>query len=471
MMGVGGIPVRSQFAQSAGVGPGRTTLAKTNGGKSFQSAVSAKPSPLIIVGPSNSTSPDASGVWHHGSGRGWRQGYVFSDGGERRRVFAGTDRVAVRGLRRGLAYRPSGSRANLGLLGLAGGLAEAQPSSLCRRLRGRWVSDQARHRRILVFAAGPTHCRDQADRLRLGSTITFTTPIHIWLPVKPCRPAFPLRATPCHERRGRGPEADRRRQRQPAVPLGSSVLGQERRQHVWHEEGFAIDKSSFRIELREFYVHDAAWAQPGGGGYAISLSAGTTEVLIENGISVRANKVLVALGGGGIGGRLQLMDLGYINTNGAWVETGLNASHMVGAHHILFEGNYGQQCRQRQYARQQYLPHFFRNHLRGTRTPFDNQAGGRIDDVPRKHRNGPRRYAGLMAYSYWMCSALRADAGWVYEVGNSVPYPTDAQVSATAIRHGNFDYVTNTVKWSSTIADRTLRTRSSTPGAVTPGRG
>ena len=36
------------------------------------------------------------------------------------------------------------------------------------------------------------------------------------------------------------------------------------------------------------------------------------------------------------------------------------------------------------------------------------------------------------------------------------PYPTDAQVSATALRHGNFDYVTNTVKWSSTIADHTL---------------
>ena len=99
---------------------------------------------------------------------------------------------------------------------------------------------------------------------------------------------------------------------------------------VWHGEGFAIE-NSFRIELREFYVHDAAWAQPGGGGYAISLSHGTAEVLIENGISVRANKVMVArsAGAGSVVG-YNYVDMGYINSIGSWIEVGLNASHMVG---------------------------------------------------------------------------------------------------------------------------------------------
>ena len=36
------------------------------------------------------------------------------------------------------------------------------------------------------------------------------------------------------------------------------------------------------------------------------------------------------------------------------------------------------------------------------------------------------------------------------------PYPTDAQVSATTLRHGNFDYVTNTVKWDPAITNHTL---------------
>src|SRR5262245_19518136 len=44
-----------------GAGPGRTTLAKTDGARPFQEAVSAKTSPLIIVGPSR-FADDPSGV-------------------------------------------------------------------------------------------------------------------------------------------------------------------------------------------------------------------------------------------------------------------------------------------------------------------------------------------------------------------------------------------------------------------------
>ncbi|WP_213030215.1 hypothetical protein, partial [Acinetobacter baumannii] len=78
---------------------------------------------------------------------------------------------------------------------------------------------------------------------------------------------------------------------------------------------------------------------PGGGGYAISLSAGSSEVLIENGIAVRANK-LIAMRSAGAGSVVayNYMDMSYINTQGSWIETGLNASHMVGPHHVLFEG-------------------------------------------------------------------------------------------------------------------------------------
>ena len=36
------------------------------------------------------------------------------------------------------------------------------------------------------------------------------------------------------------------------------------------------------------------------------------------------------------------------------------------------------------------------------------------------------------------------------------PYPTDAKVSATTLRHGNFDYLTNAVKWDPAIASHTL---------------
>ena len=36
------------------------------------------------------------------------------------------------------------------------------------------------------------------------------------------------------------------------------------------------------------------------------------------------------------------------------------------------------------------------------------------------------------------------------------PYPIDMKVSETTLRHGNFEYLTNTVKWDGEIADRAL---------------
>ena len=82
-----------------------------------------------------------------------------------------------------------------------------------------------------------------------------------------------------------------------------------------------------------------------------------------------------------------------------------------------------------------------------------------------------------MAYSYWMSFVgnVLGAAGtdewmgrtkprfadgkpgiWMLGWDAVRPYPTDAQVSATTLRHGNFDYLTNTVKWDPAIADRAL---------------
>ena len=89
--------------------------------------------------------------------------------------------------------------------------------------------------------------------------------------------------------------------------------------------------------------------------------------------------------------------------------------------------------------------------------------------------NGPKRAAGAAYYSYWhsfvgnVLGAAGQMAGWVYESGNMdqpaifllgwddwAPYPIDPKVAATTIRHGNFDYVTNSVKWDPSISTQTL---------------
>jgi hypothetical protein len=248
----------------------------------------------------------------------------------------------------------------------------------------------------------------------------------------------------------------------------------------WLNEGFAVD-GSFRVQIEEFYVHDAAWPVPGGGGYAISLSAGSSEVLIENGISIRANKVMVVRScGAGSVVAYNYMDDGYISGQEYWQETGINASHMVGSHHVLFEGNYGfNMDSDSTHGNSIYLT-FFRNYASGFRRPFSNTLNhdALVDDLNDKPGgNGPLRAAGAMSYSYWMSwvgNVLGTPGhtrGWVYNGGShgtpaifmlgwddKPPHPVDARVAETAIRHGNYDYLTKLVGWDGHISNHALPT-------------
>lgn len=461
-----------------GAGPGRTIIAKTNGAKPFQSAVSAKPSPLVVVGAS-----------------------LFSSTGDSTNTI-GSVALAADAVKGEYSVRVADT------VGFAPGqvvlLDESSGAAWQKDPQGRgkiWASADWRvvwqkHDPAVQFvddfapealsttprSAGSWFSRLDRPTAEIkevasvsGSTVTFTTPIHITY--RTGNAAQLSRYAQSHVMNAgvedltlTGGDAGNLRFNWAAKSWARNVEST-----VWHGEGFAIH-ASFRIELREFYVHDAAWAQPGGGGYAMSLSAGSSEVLIENGIAVRANKVMAvrSAGAGSVVG-YNYMDMSYINTQGYWIETGLNASHMVGPHHVLFEGNYGHNAdSDNTHGNSIYLT-FFRNQLRGIRSPFDNQAGGRIDDAVQA-RNGPQRCAGLMAYSYWMSfvgNVLGADGkmdGWVYEGSFAdgkpavwmlgwdavTPYPTDAKVSATTLRHGNFDYLTMTVKWDPSIASRTL---------------
>jgi len=238
---------------------------------------------------------------------------------------------------------------------------------------------------------------------------------------------------------------------------------------LWLNDGFDLN-ASFRVQLEGVYVHDAAWPVNGGGGYAISFAWGSSEALIENSISVRANKVMVARssGAGSVIG-YNYMDDGYINGQDGWVEIGLNGSHMVGAHHMLFEGNYTFNMDSDITHGNSIYHTFFRNYAAGLRKPFTALDGTLIDDS--KGCCGYLRAAGAHAYSYWfsfignVLGTPGKTTGWVYDgIGGTNAFPPnaiwalgavdispqgyDAKVAATAIRDGNYDYVTNSVKWA-----------------------
>jgi hypothetical protein len=240
---------------------------------------------------------------------------------------------------------------------------------------------------------------------------------------------------------------------------------------VWHDEGIALD-NSFRIEVRDSYIHDAAWPQPGGAGYAISSAFGSAECLIENNISMIANKVMVArCAGAGSVVAYNYVDDGFINTNEAWIEIGLNASHMVGPHHVLFEGNYGFNFDSDKTHGNSIYHTIFRNWLRGVRKSFVNpHTGDTVDDTTGGGlTNGPRRCAGAAAFSYWMAfvgNVLGASgqmSGFIYNstgtdsMGNKTiwllgwddwsPQPWDSNVEARTTREGNWDWLQSQQSW------------------------
>ena len=240
----------------------------------------------------------------------------------------------------------------------------------------------------------------------------------------------------------------------------------------WIGEGVAIN-NSFRVELRDSYIHTGSWPEPGGAGYAISFAKGSSEALIEINIliDVCKNMVFRSSGAGSVVAYNYADDLFDFDTP-PWVEVGLNASHMAGSHHVLFEGNLSHNAdSDYTHGNAIYLT-FFRNDLTGQRQHFTDQSGVR---------------SIALAYGSWWDSFIGnvmgrpgKMAGWSYEnpamktntavwgsggVGSvwMLGYDPerwgmtpDPKTLSTVIRGGNFDYLTNQVAWTSSLRAQTL---------------
>jgi hypothetical protein len=240
----------------------------------------------------------------------------------------------------------------------------------------------------------------------------------------------------------------------------------------WWGECVAIE-NGFRDELVDSYIHDGAWAEPGGAGYAISLAFGSSGILIENNIVLKANKVMVSRSAGaGSVTAYNYMDDGYIATVEGWIEDGINNSHMVGSHMMLFEGNQSFNADSDDTHGNTTYDVFFRNYLTTMRSTFTSDyTGDAIDDTDAAAGvNLPKRAFGAHSYSYWLSavgnvlgtpgvttaangyvdSATGTDwpptmwlLGW-NEVGNHTP---DPNVAATMIRDGNWDSYLGQQTW------------------------
>lgn len=241
-------------------------------------------------------------------------------------------------------------------------------------------------------------------------------------------------------------------------------------------EGTSIAfESTYRCTLRDSFVHSTVSPNPGGGGYGIGLLTYASDNLIENNISWNFNKVVImrATGGGNV--------IGYNYFEDGWgagyptiPEVGLNASHYATPHHELFEGNQSFNISGDAIWGNSIFNTFFRNHVTGVRRSIaplqlKDEVMRRFVEVPEWHLNFS--YIGNVIGFSGM--NRRPQSGFEYEATppwdwNPVPMwaigvehsagkkGQDAEVVATTIRHGNFDYVTNGIVWDSEIDRKDL---------------
>ena len=249
----------------------------------------------------------------------------------------------------------------------------------------------------------------------------------------------------------------------------------------WYGGGIDL-RYSARSELNTVYVHHCWNSVNNGGEYPIAIDGASTEILITNSITNFAGKGMVARAGGAgsvVSYNYQddTMYDSYSGIGDYWVDMGLNASHFSGPHHVLFEGNWGDNLdNDHTHGNSTYIT-FFRNQGTGLRTRFTDPSNSKsVDDSAgigwacgggncRPNGPGPLRAAGPSAYNYWfafvgnvlgLAGKTTAANGWSYQgnwggkrmwmlgwndgAGGEDPY-LDGATASYIFRHGNYDYV------------------------------
>jgi hypothetical protein len=232
------------------------------------------------------------------------------------------------------------------------------------------------------------------------------------------------------------------------------------------QDGVSVSlDGSFRCILSDSYIHSTQAPRPGGSGYGIGFSWYAADNLIENNIVWSMNKVMVmrCTGGGNVIG-YNYMEDGWIDYNPAWVEVGLNASHMTTPHFELFEGNQSFNFDGDDVWGGAVYITVFRNHLTGKRRSvwpldlIDSQnrraiglAGGHwwytfVGNVLGTPGQDSSPFPTFKYEDFYPWSDSPGPPMW--RLGYTENWgPTDVKVVSTAIRDGNFDYFTNSVRW------------------------
>ena len=245
-----------------------------------------------------------------------------------------------------------------------------------------------------------------------------------------------------------------------------------------------------------------------GAEYPIGIDDAATEIYVVDSITRGCGKGMVGKTAAGSVVAYNYMDATMYDSESGigdyWVDMGVNGSHYAGTHHMLFEGNWGDNLDNDDTHGNAVYHTYFRNWGTALRSAFtDPSTGKTVNDAAKvaqacgttgssscwSNPPGVLHAAGPMMHDYWFAyvgnvlgtSGVTTSAnGWTYNgtlSGNdhiwmvgwnadaAHPAQTDPNLTASIgpfiFRHGNYDYVDGKVAdWTSGYSQRRCRTRS-----------
>ena len=220
-------------------------------------------------------------------------------------------------------------------------------------------------------------------------------------------------------------------------------------------------------EVRDSFVHHAFNYCSGGIAYGIVIADGTSDTLVENNVAYYLNNPISneSLGAGNV--------VAYNYTDEAWncdepntdwLMADLNLNHCAHNYMTLVEGNQTSQISADAFHGSSSHLVLFRNHADGQH-PTPRSSHLISVDLHSFNRYisavgnvlGQPGLVGVYELNGVSCSNQPAAFKIGYNNdGDCDPSGNDPQVASTLLRHGNFDYYTNSLVWDPSISDHDL---------------
>ena len=226
---------------------------------------------------------------------------------------------------------------------------------------------------------------------------------------------------------------------------------------------------AFRSEIRDSYFHHG-WSYDGGHAYGVNLMLGSSDNLIENNIFEHLRHSMVVQGavtGNVFGYNYSVNPYGYTGTSpDHWLYPDIS-SH--GAHPMmtLWEGNIAAGVAL-DYVHGSSSHHtFLRNHITRESTPEKDPVFKSLNCVIVQKYNRYTNFVGNIfgkpgqTWTAYEDNGKRNPEGDKYVFTWGYKYASDKTAGdplskRTALRYGNYDYATNSVKWDSIYDDQSL---------------